>query len=223
MSKVDWINDSNEEIKKKIKNSSFDHNMLMNAAYSGRVEIINFMNEENHINKETINQADALSGYCPLHNAVLGGSVEAVETLINLGADVNKTGEHKLVTALHLAASLGHTEIIKNLVAHDAKVNAVVDIEITPLHLAAYEGQLEAVNALIELGADVNAKDKNGETALHLAKRGGFPEIVEVLISTNKKKRKTKKASNKKDSSTNKKLGEIPLHFFAFGKRARDF
>lgn len=224
MEKINWLNDSDEEIKKKIKNSTFDYDMLMNSAYHGRVEIIKFMKKEKYIDKETINEMDLLSGYCPLHNAVLGGSAEAVETLIKFGADVNKQCSRHRETPIHIAASLGHTQIVKNLVAHGVDVDVALDTGITPLHLAAYEGQMEAVEALIELGANVNAQDKNGETVLHLAKRGGFPEIAKVLIKNGagKKKGKAKAPLNKNSTSNDKKSEGNHLSFLAaIKKRAR--
>ena len=224
MEKINWVNDSDEEIKKKIKNSTFDNDMLMNSAYHGRVEIIKFMKKEKYIDKETINEMDILSGYCPLHNAVLGGSAEAVETLIKFGADVNKRCSRHRETPIHIAASLGHTQIIKSLIGHGVDVNTVLDTGITPLHLAAYEGQMEAVEALIELGADVNAQDKTGETVLHLARRGGFPEIAKVLIKNGagKKKGKAKAPSSKKNVSNDEKTEGNHLSFLvAIRKRAR--
>ena len=217
MSSFDWVNDPDEEIEKKIKNGNFNHDMLMSECYYARTNVIKFMKKENYIDREVVNQPETLSGYCPLYNAVLSGSAEMVEMLVELGADVNKLGERQHVIALHLAASLGNTEIVKTLVAHGAKVDAELDGGITPLHLAAYGGKIETIEALIELGANVNAQDKNGETVLHLAKRGGFPEVVKVLIKNGagKKKSKAKAPANKKKLSHNKKFEEYYLNFLS--------
>ena len=217
MANIDWQNDSDKEIENKMKDTVFNLDMLMNAAYYGRVEIIRFMKKENYIDRETINQVDTSSGYCPLYNAILSGSAEAVELLIKLGADANKFGEHQHVTSLHLAASLGHTPIVKSLVhAHRVNVNITANNKLTPLHLAAYTGQMETVEALIELGADVNAEDENKKTPLHLAKQASFPEIVKVLIKNGagRKKGKTKVSPNKKKLIKNKKFEENYLNFW---------
>jgi len=80
---------------------------------------------------------------------------------------------------LHLAAQMGHKEIVELLIAKGADVNAKCDVGWTPLHNAQDK---EIVELLIAEGADVNAKTNlegtpldqaDGETADLLRKHGG--------------------------------------------------
>ena len=58
-------------------------------------------------------------------------------------------------SSLHFAAANGHTEIVKLLIAANAEVNAVNNLQKTPLHLAARSGHTEIVKLLIENGAKI--------------------------------------------------------------------
>jgi len=59
-------------------------------------------------------------------------------------------------TPLHFAAALGRTEVVGELVAAGAEIDALTGRNLeSPLSLAAERGRLETVKALVELGADV--------------------------------------------------------------------
>nr|XP_054757020.1 putative ankyrin repeat protein RF_0381 [Lytechinus pictus] len=103
-------------------------------------------------------------------------NVDMVECILASSADVNKqnkTGN----TALHIAASNGHLEILGILLESRADVNVqdgpLVDKQDaqgkTPLHLAVEGGFSPVMEALVEFGADLNIQTNNGETCLHLA------------------------------------------------------
>ncbi len=85
------------------------------------------------------------------------------------GTDVNaKDGDG--TTPLHLAALMGHKEIVGLLIAKGADVNAKGSkYGITPLLNAAMGGYKETTELLIAEGADVKGKDVNGSTPLHTA------------------------------------------------------
>lgn len=84
------------------------------------------------------------------------GEINAVRYLIRKVVDVNSNNAlHH--TPLHLAAGIGHVEIVKILVKEG---NAEIDVfdarNQTPMHYAVNNKQLEIVKLLLELGVDVN-------------------------------------------------------------------
>ncbi len=75
-------------------------------------------------------------------------------------------------TALMIAANAGSVEVVKQLIAHGADVNAAESRKgQTALMWAAAEGHPDVVQVLIENKADVNAASKSGFTRAGL--RGG--------------------------------------------------
>jgi ankyrin repeat protein len=86
-------------------------------------------------------------------------------------------------TPLHEAARYENLEMVRELIANGADVNAKDHCNSTPLHNAARYGYLEIVRELIANGADVNTKNNYGCTPLHYAAHNGFLETVRELIS----------------------------------------
>jgi len=88
------------------------------------------------------------------------------------------------LTALHRAAAFGPTEMVRDLLAAGAAVNARDGRELTPLHFAiATEYQNpEIIRLLIRSGAEANARDNTGETPLDWAAKFGYPEAIGILI-----------------------------------------
>lgn len=103
-----------------------------------------------------------------LHIASMRGYSDIVETIISLGADVNKKDDSGC-TALHYAADHKETATLKTLLKSNANIHEKNNKGQTPLHLAI--GNNACVNALIENGADVKATDNDGEDSLIYAVR----------------------------------------------------
>lgn len=83
------------------------------------------------------------------------------------------------VSAMHTAARLGHTEMLRAMVESGADVNVTQDAPAkagnTPLHAACERYNAAAAKMLISLGADDGIKNVDGETAAHLtAKKSSF-------------------------------------------------
>jgi ankyrin repeat protein len=72
-------------------------------------------------------------------------------------------------TALHIAADLGHVEILRHLLAAGAAVDPRDDMERTPLHVACFSAQSACVHPLLAAGADRGAADQWGRTPAHCA------------------------------------------------------
>jgi ankyrin repeat protein len=109
---------------------------------------------------------------------------QAVKLFIEAGFDVNTPADTG-ITALHIAAMKGNTDIVKTLLEHGANPNAVVasgsEKSSTPLMAAAMCGDVEALKLLLDKGAEVNAKDGNGWVALDFAAEQTNLEVLKIL------------------------------------------
>lgn len=114
----------------------------------------------------------------PLSNAK---SVPVVRLLLEHGAPVNTPGEQR--APLHAAAYDGRFDVLKELLARGADVNATNSWGATALHEAARSdaARAELALALIDAGANVNARDPGGSTPLHVAV-GGFTGCMDGMI-----------------------------------------
>ena len=119
-----------------------------------------------------------------LLEAVRRGDADAVQTLLEEGADPNFAQGDGL-TALHLAAREGHLDIVDLLIGAGAETGAATRIgDYTPLHLAGGAGHTEVVGALLDAGAEPGAvTTSSGVTPLHLAaKARGGEGAVRLLL-----------------------------------------
>ena len=96
---------------------------------------------------------------------------------------VNKHGE----TALHLAAKLGITEIvedvniIKQLLIHNADIDAMNLNKETPLHLAVENGHFQAAKILLYFGANKYLKNDLGQEPVSIAKTKHQTNFITLL------------------------------------------
>ena len=119
-----------------------------------------------------------------LLDAARRGDVAAVRSALSDGADPN-AAEGDGLTALHIAAEQGDSQIARLLIGARANVEAKTRLgEYTPLHLAAEGAHVSVVRVLLEAGADVRAATTNtGVTPLHLAAKAlnGEGAVRELL------------------------------------------
>ena len=114
------------------------------------------------------------------------GDMEAVKSMIELGADVNRREDGFKRTALHRAAMSGQKDVSKLLIDNGARLDAKdVWPGETALGYAVEKGHKDIAELLIARGANVNAKRGYpvGDTPLHSAVRSGHKEMVELLIA----------------------------------------
>lgn len=89
------------------------------------------------------------------------------------------------VTALHMAALSGKTELVATLLDHGAHVNSVDDQLATALHYAAYAHRDAVLAQLLEAAnVDVNPRDSIGQTPLTVAIRRKSPASMHALLSS---------------------------------------
>lgn len=116
-----------------------------------------------------------------LHMAIFQGNRNLFETLILLGADVNKENA-KGVLPLHQTISLNRLKMMRRLLQEDRlDVKKTDRYGFSALHLAAFSGlNKEDVHLLVLSGFDVNQKNIWGDTPLFLA---STPQMVQALLS----------------------------------------
>ncbi|MFN7920171.1 MAG: ankyrin repeat domain-containing protein [Bryobacteraceae bacterium] len=120
------------------------------------------------------------NGNTPLHYAAAFGTVSAMKTLLDRGAEFeakNRFGQ----TPLHWAfANLEKTEL---LLARGANVNAQANDGRTALYSAASQRNTDAVlKLLLSKGAKVDLATTNGRTPLMAAAGGGFVSLMKPLL-----------------------------------------
>ena len=145
--------------------------------------------------------------------AALLGHVDVVQTFLDAGVDSNNPSDRGLRDDLYeeavsglnspgsvlgTAAGMGHTEVVRILLAGGADVDGRTHCEqdaceelspiTTPLMIAAVFNHIEVVYSLLKAGAHIGLRDGNGKTALDLATEYGRPEIVELLETARKKR-----------------------------------
>ncbi|KAI9015599.1 ankyrin repeat-containing domain protein, partial [Hyaloraphidium curvatum] len=102
----------------------------------------------------------------------------------NAGLEVRHDGG---ATPLYLAAQEGHIEVVRRLLRHGARVDAVDTDGWVPLHAAAQNGHLTCVELLLDAHKARNVpvdvySTQNSLTPLHLAAREGNADIVRALL-----------------------------------------
>ncbi|MBD0382305.1 ankyrin repeat domain-containing protein [Paenibacillus sedimenti] len=127
-------------------------------------------------------------GLTPLGFAAHFGHPQAVQVLLDHGADVNAVSHSKISyipsnTALHAAiAGERNVDVIKLLLDNKAQTTIMDGNGHTCLHTAAFhDDNIELIQLLIEHGADVHARAEGGATPLSLALEQGNNKVAAFL------------------------------------------
>lgn len=123
-----------------------------------------------------------------LHIAASKGREEAVEALLNLGADAHML-DNSRSTPLHLAAERGASHVCMMLLEAGCDVDAQDEDGLTPLHRAASVAQvttdgdiLATCRVLISNGSRIGTRDLEQMTPLHAASEHGNADVVRELL-----------------------------------------
>ena len=146
---------------------------LIAALREGSIKTFEALVKHPKINLNVKNQ----HGESALMLASLKGHLPMAKLLIQREADINHPGW----TALHYAASGGHTEIIRLLLDESAYIDAESPNGTTPLMMAARYGNSKAVQLLIEQGSDIQLKNQLGLSAIDFAKQGNRPDSLALI------------------------------------------
>ncbi|XP_044262237.1 ankyrin repeat and death domain-containing protein 1A-like isoform X2 [Tribolium madens] len=166
------------------------YTLLMCAARNNRITIVDFLIDTL---EDTRVDAVDIDGQTALFHAAMGGHIEIIKRLIDLGANLNKKNKENK-TALHVACERGHCDVADLLLTHEADMEAKDTNGNTPLHVASQNQQTETVHILLETGADPDCENLKGSTPLHIASSLGSKGILEILLqygaSINKQNKK---------------------------------
>lgn len=157
------------------RNSSLD--VFEAAAIGDLARLKNLFNDDPALVKSY-----SPDGFTALALAAYLGEKDAVEFLIEKGADLNALAKNETgFTPLTGAVSQNHTQIARLLMDHGADVNHKYEGGFTPIMHAAHAGNVELVTLLIDHGADPNAKNGEGKTALSFAQEKNREKVVDLL------------------------------------------
>ena len=81
------------------------------------------------------------------------------------------------VSLLHAAAKGGHVKVVRFLLANNAEISILNDVNLTPIQLAAENGHLEVVKILHHAGSVAD------QTALHHAATNNRLKVVDFLLN----------------------------------------
>ncbi|KAF7515662.1 hypothetical protein PCG10_002968 [Penicillium crustosum] len=167
------------------------HSALHHAVWIGKRKVTKLLARMLDVQKRTNK-----SGEEPLHLAVERDNKELVSILLK-GSTLDLKRDDGL-TALHLAAKGGHTEIVTELLRMGWDPNTTNDAQgqtspiiasnttsdgrgQTALHIASANGFYNTVAAILNSNADLNLKDQMKETAFSLAVFNGHEETAKLL------------------------------------------
>lgn len=127
-------------------------------------------------------ESSAADGVTGLMYLARFGNLDAVQFILDAGANVNKRDNERGATALIYAAEGAHTEIVKLLLGHHADPQITFASGHTFLHAAVAGHALEIVEIALAARLDVNAKSGDGLTPLHFAAWSRSPQLLKLLI-----------------------------------------
>ncbi|XP_051786535.1 protein TANC1-like isoform X2 [Erpetoichthys calabaricus] len=160
------------------------------AAAAGHLAMVDLLCKKG----ATVDHLDK-SGQCALVHAALRGHSDIIDYLLDTkwmtegqqqNTPVTKKG---LQQALIAASSMGHTQVVKKLLAlnneHAVEINACDTLwGETALTAAAGRGKLEVCKFLLDEGANVHQANRRAVTPIFCAVRQGHWQIAELLLPT---------------------------------------
>ncbi|CAH0716261.1 unnamed protein product, partial [Brenthis ino] len=180
------ITDMGAQWKQPCNNGYYPIHEAAKNASSRTMEIFLQWGESKGCTREQMISLYDNEGNVPLHSAVHGGDIRAVELCLRSGAKIS-TQQHDLSTPVHLACAQGALEIVSLMFTMQPgeKLACLTSCDVqrmTPLHCAAMFDHPDIVSYLIAEGSDINPLDKERRSPLLLAaSRAGWRTVHKLI------------------------------------------
>ena len=162
---------------------------LMNAAENGTIATMKLLVE--HANDPAYISIMSSTGFTALIIASAHGHPDAVEYVVDAGADIDAVHDNK-VTALMYAAASGHVDAMRHLITKGkANLDSKHTNGGTALLEAATGGMYEAMKLLVESGAETDFTDDDGVTPLMAIAAQGNIDAQTLILDSLKTKKST--------------------------------
>lgn len=159
----------------------FDNSFLSNNSNSQPIKI------RNQNSRNIIHQRDTVGSIIEkrlkllqedpsisnLHFSIIDDSLMAVETLVELGSNINVVDMNNN-SLLHYCSIYNAERCCEYLLTLNMNVNKVNKQNQTPLHIACEKKLIKIVKMIIDNGGDINMKNNKNETSIEIAERLGF-------------------------------------------------
>jgi len=114
----------------------------------------------------------------PLHWAAERNKIDAVQLLLDKGANVNSVTKWG-ISPLHYAANSGNEKMVDLLLKRGAKINDNRYTYCQPIH---YSKNKAVISILLSNGAKLNSRSDNAGLPIHMATSMGYKEAVEFYL-----------------------------------------
>ena len=153
---------------------------LFSAVKADSPEIIQLLVENGIITDTRSNLTRDHLGNTPLHYAVKWNSLNAAQSIISLGFDVNSQNLSGK-TALSDSARSGKIEMTQLLIQFGANVNSADISGKTALIDSIQSGNEEMISLLLQNGANPQIQEMNGRNAYHEAALTANTKVIELI------------------------------------------
>ncbi|KAI6646443.1 Ankyrin repeat domain-containing protein 49-like [Oopsacas minuta] len=172
-----WMQEDNKPLKKQLSTSQLNsltqeqaEELLLEAGENGDTDSIRHIHS---IFPSIINSRDS-DGYTALHRAAYNGHKQAIELLLDCGADINNRTMDGW-QPLHCACKWNKTSAVEVLLQNGADPNSQSAGGLTPLHMAASNNQSRDIMSILLMhsATDCNIVSSSCDTAHQVALRYG--------------------------------------------------
>ena len=104
--------------------------LLRDSIIKNDLDVLRFL--INHsLQDGNVNIGNHINNVCPIHIAAQYNNVDAINLLIEKGADINDTNNVFLISPMHVAINRGSFDAVKELIKHSADINILADVSQT--------------------------------------------------------------------------------------------